>query len=102
MGQKRRHFSSSEKLLIVKKHLLEGVVVSDICDEFNIKPTLFYRWQKILFEKGNLTFESTDKSREKVLEIKINNLERKMIFKDEVLAELMGEHITLKKSLGVI
>jgi transposase-like protein len=36
---------------IVKRHVLEGIAVSNLCDEFQINPTLFYQWQRQLFEK---------------------------------------------------
>ncbi|MBM3996902.1 MAG: transposase, partial [Planctomycetes bacterium] len=42
-----------EKIAALKRHLLEGVPVSTICDELGIAPTVFYRWQKELFENGH-------------------------------------------------
>src|SRR5207302_9622469 len=54
----RRHFTAQEKAAIVKRHLLEGVAVSTLCDEFQINPTLFYQWQRRLFENAHLAFEN--------------------------------------------
>jgi transposase-like protein len=34
MKKTRRSFSSVEKAAIVKRHLVEGVPVSDLCDEY--------------------------------------------------------------------
>ena len=34
--QPRRHFTPQEKAAIVKRHLLEGTAVSNLCDEFQI------------------------------------------------------------------
>lgn len=50
------------KVMILRKHFIDGVVVSDMCDEFTIHPTLFYRWQKTFFENGDTDFESESKS----------------------------------------
>ncbi|GAB6161394.1 hypothetical protein JCM12298_05530 [Desulfothermus naphthae] len=50
MSKKRRHYTPQEKVMILKKNLLENVPLSDVCDEYNIHPTLFYRWQKEFFE----------------------------------------------------
>ena len=36
---KRRHFSGPEKVKILKRHLLEKVPVSDLCDEYKLYPT---------------------------------------------------------------
>ena len=50
--RKRRHFTPEQKVAIVRRHLLEKVPVSDLSDEYEISPTVFYHWQKQLFEKG--------------------------------------------------
>ena len=60
----RRKFSPAEKMAILKKHLVEGQAVSDICDAYGLNPTQFYRWQKELFENGAAVFERTDKRTE--------------------------------------
>jgi|ERR1700733_6275453 transposase len=100
--QTRRHFTPPEKVAIVKRHLLEGVPVSNLCDEFDINPTLFYQWQRQLFENAHLAFENGRKSKalEDAKDHKIDQLEAKLSRKNEVLAELMEEHTLLKKSLG--
>ena len=100
--QPRRHFSGAEKVAIVKRHLLEGVAVSALCDEFQINPTLFYQWQRQLFENAHLAFDNGRKSRsvEEAKDRQIEQLQSKLQRKDSVLAELMEEHVLLKKSLG--
>ena len=98
----RRHFTPQEKVAIVKRHLLEGVPVSNLCDQFEINPTLFYQWQRQLFENAHLAFDNGRKSKavEDAKERKIEQLEAKLQRKNEVMAELMEEHTTLKKTLG--
>jgi hypothetical protein len=63
---------------------------------------MFYRWQKELFENGAVAFQSQGRPHRQVEEKqkRIEFLEKKVQTKDEVLAELMAEHIALKKSLG--
>ncbi len=39
---KRRHFSPHEKVAAVKRHLLELVRISAICEELKIAPNMFY------------------------------------------------------------
>ena len=60
------------------------------------------RWQKELFENGAAAFQSQERPHRQVEEKqkRIEFLEKKVQTKDEVLAELMAEHIALKKSLG--
>jgi transposase-like protein len=101
--QPRRHFTPQEKLAALRRHLLENVPVSDLCDEYGIQPTLFYNWQKTFFDNGTAAFEQTTRGRkagEDAKDRKIAALEAKLRTKNEVLAELMEEHVQLKKELG--
>ena len=100
--QARRHFSVPEKVAALKRHLVEGTAVSQLCDELGIKPTVFYSWQKLLFENAHLAFENGRKSRvaEDAKDQKIEHLEAKLQRKNEVLSELLEEHTQLKKELG--
>lgn len=100
--QARRHFTPQEKVAIVKRHVLEGTPVSNLCDEFQIHPTLFYQWQRQLFENAHLAFENGRKGKavEDAQQAKIQQLEAKLVRKNEVMAELMEAHTELKKSLG--
>lgn len=96
---KRRFFTPAEKVGILKLNLLENVPVSEVCERHNLAPTLFYRWQKQFFENGAKAFEN-EATKQKPLERKIENLEAKLQTKNEVVSELMEEHLKLKKSLG--
>lgn len=100
MSRKRKNYSPEEKVAILKRHLVEKVPVSDLCDEHGLHPTVFYRWQKELFEKGASVFNGAHDPRSTKLERKVSELEEKLSRKHEVLSELMEEHIALKKSLG--
>ena len=100
MRKKRKDYTSHEKVSIIKRHLLEGTSVSALCDEYNLQPTVFYRWQKEFFENGTAAFEKVSKNKKDSKDRKIAKLEEKLSQKDNVLAELMYEHVQLKKSLG--
>ncbi len=103
MRQRRKHYSGEEKVSILRRHLLEQVPVSDLCDEVGLAPTVFYRWQKEFFDHGAAAFEKTSKRQRKhegAQSRKVEALEAKLVVKNEVLSELMEEHVKLKKSLG--
>lgn len=100
MNRKRKNYSPQEKVAILKRHLVEKVPVSDLCDEHGLHPTVFYRWQKEFFEKGSSAFNGVQDPRSAKLEKKVSELEEKLSRKHEVLSELMEEHIALKKRLG--
>jgi len=103
MRKQRRNFSGTEKMAILREHLIEKVAISEVCDKHGLQPTVFYQWQKRLFEDGAVVFDQMRRKspRQQTMEARrIAALEAKMQVKNEVLAELMGEHVALKKSLG--
>ena len=105
MKKSRKNYTPQEKVAILRRHLLEKEAVSDICDKLNLQPSVFHRWLKEFFENGAAAFEHVpngSKKHEAKQERRIEKLEEKIQLKNEVLAELMEEHVILKKSLGEI
>jgi transposase len=102
MNKPRRHFPDHEKVAILKRHLVDKVPVSDLCDELDLYPNQFYDWLKRFFENGHLAFANGRKSKpaQDAQQVKIQKLEAKLHKKNEVMAELMEAHTELKKSLG--
>ena len=98
----RRSISAAEKVAIVKAHLVDKVPVSDLCDKHQILPTQFYGWQKLFFENGTAAFDAASKRtrREDDKDRQIAALQAKLTQKNEVVAELLQEHVQLKKELG--
>jgi len=102
MKKKKNRYSAEDKVQILKRHLVDHIAVSDLCDQYNISPTIFYRWQKQFFEKGAVALEPQYKSKKDAKERRIKELEAKLQNKNEVVSELMEAHLRLKKSLGEI
>lgn len=103
MKRSRRHFSGTEKVAILRRHLLDSVPISDLCTENELQPTVFYRWQKQFFENGAAAFEAPSKEPSDAGDSgRIAALEQKLLRKHETLSELMEEHIQLKKLRGEI
>src|SRR6202522_3397290 len=90
-GRQRRHFADHEKVAILKRHLVEKVPVSNLCDELDIYPNQFYGWLKEFFENGHTAFDNGRKSKaeEEAKDRKIEQLEAKLQRRDSVMAELM-------------
>ena len=88
-------------MAIVKRHLVDGVAISDLCDEYRIQTTLFYQWQRQLFENGTAAFERKGKTTgPSPQDRKIQQLEEKLTTKNEVISELMEENVKAKKANG--
>ncbi len=100
MKKTRKHYTAEEKVAILRRHLLEKELVSSLCDELGLQPTVLYRWQKEFFENGSAAFQQRSRPNHQAEQERIEYLEKKIQTKDEVLAELMAEHVALKKSLG--
>ena len=66
-----------------------------------IQPSLFYTWQRELLAGAHTVFSTRRApSRENELEAKISRLEARVARKDQIIAEVTEEYVTLKKNLG--
>ena len=101
--RQRRNHSSEQKASLLKRHHLEKVPVSTVCEENKLQPSVFYGWQRQLFENAATVFDGARQgasNREKELEAKVAQLEAKLAKKDAVIAEISEEYVTLKKEVG--
>ncbi len=108
----RRKFSIEEKVTILKRHMVDQVPVSDLCEEYRIQPSLFYVWQRQMLENLGAAFENGNRAdrrseREEQLARTIEQLksevsarDAKLSKKDRVIAELSAEFIEAKKAAG--
>ena len=66
----------------MKRHLVDREEVSKICEEENIQPSQFYRWQSQLFSEGSAVFQRKSGNGEgrelKVAQDRIASLELKL------------------------
>ena len=103
MSTPRRRFGTDQKATILKRYLVDKVPISDLCDEYGIKPNQVYAWQKVLFDHAGAALQeagSRTAGRVSAQEEKIVRLEAKLQQKNEVIAELMEENVRAKKACG--
>ena len=102
--RKRRSFSIEQKAAILRRHLVDRVPVSDLCDEYKLQPSLFYSWRNTLFDNLEVALDNKADARvnkrEKALNQQIESLESKLVRKNDVIAEISEEYVKLKKELG--
>ena len=103
----RRQYSAEQKAQIVRRHLVDGVPVSNLCDEYKIAPGVYYSWQKLvvdnmaqLLEHGSRRNGNQAAPQVAQAEQKIAALEAKLLKKDTVIADISTEYVRLKKELG--
>ncbi len=102
---KRRQFSAEKKAEILRRHMVDKVPVSDLCDEHKIQPSLFYTWLRQTM--ANLQAALQDGrgqnragSELEKAQARVAALEAKLGRKDAIIAEISEEHLKLKKTLG--
>jgi transposase-like protein len=100
----RRHFTTEQKVATLKRHMVDKVPVSDLCNELELQPSVFYQWQRQAFENlaGAFSTPADDgpSKRERELLAKTKELEAKLAKKDHVIAEVTAELVATKKELG--
>lgn len=101
MRKKRKTYTPEEKVGIIRRHLLDSAAVSDLCDEHELSPTVYYRWQKEFFEGGAAAFAKESNRQVSSLKQRLVEAEKQLTRKNEVLAEVMEEYVRCKKNGGV-
>jgi transposase len=101
MRKQRKTYVPEEKVAIIRKHLLDGAAVSDLCDEHGLHPTVYYRWQKEFFEGGAAAFAKESDRQIGQLKHHLAEAQAQLSRKNEVLAEIMEEYVQCKKNGGV-
>ena len=108
--KKRRRHHVDEKAAVLRRHLVDKVPVSDLCDEYKIQPSVFYGWQRQVVDNLGVALEAGGKksdSRTAELERQVETLTAQLAKKDAVIAkkdgviaEISAEYVAIKKELG--
>lgn len=97
----RRQFTTDQKVTILRRHLVDKVPVSALCEEYDLQPSVFYAWQAQAF--ANLGAALQPAAPAPVVaarDRRIAELEARLVTKDGVIAWVAEEHAKLKKTLG--
>ena len=97
----RQYRAPSLKAELLRKHHVDKVPISDLCDQNQLQPSVFYTWQRQLWDQASIVFaEAKPSSREQELEAENAALRAKLAKKEHVIAELSEELIDAKKTSG--
>lgn len=96
----RRSFSAEERAALLRRHHVDKIPISKVCEEADIQPSLFYYWQKQLFENAATALQPSVAPVVRELEKKVEALEARVARKDAVIAQVTEEYVTLKNELG--
>ena len=92
----RRQFPAETKLQILKEGRTTNLTISQVCDQYQISPTLFYQWERIADRAAMSALQGQPRGRKK-LRPSEEALLAEVLRLREVIAELSSENLTLKK-----
>lgn len=100
----RRQFITEQKAAVLRRHLVDKVAVSDLCDELGLQPSVFYQGQRQLHDNLGQALAAPASSgpsqRERELAAENARLKAQLAKKDGVIAEMSAEYVARKKELG--
>jgi transposase-like protein len=102
MSRTRRRFTSEQKAQIVRRHVANKEPVSALAEEFGLQPSQIHTWVNTVLAQADKAFDrATENGRaEKAKDQRIEQLEAKLVTKNEVIAELLEENVKAKKESG--
>lgn len=104
MSTTRRHFTAEQKAQIVRRHLAGKEPVSGLAEELTVQPSQIHLWVNQLLSQAERAFERTGgqprRGGDGAKERRIEQLEAKLVQKNEVIAELMEDNVRSKKANG--
>jgi transposase len=92
----RRTFTAETKLQILKEGRQTNLSISQVCDQYQISPTLFYQWERIAERAARTALQGQPRGRKKLRpseEALLAEVQRLR----EVIADLSSENLQLKK-----
>jgi transposase len=92
----RRKFSAETKLQILKEGRHTNLSISQVCDQYEISPTLFYQWERLADRAAMTALQGQPRGRKKLRpseEALLTEVQRLR----EVIADLSSENLQLKK-----
>ena len=92
----RRKIPADTKWQILKEGRSTNLAISQVCEQYQISPTLFYQWERIAERGARQALQGQPRGRKKLRpseEALLNEIQRLR----EVIAEISSENLRLKK-----
>ena len=96
----RRQFTPDQKFKIVKEQMTTKTSVTEICKKYDISAGNFYKWQEKFLKAALEGFKKSEDGPTKAELRRIEELEKKNLRQQAIIADIASENIELKKSLG--
>jgi transposase-like protein len=102
MSGTRRHFTAEQKAQVVRRHLADKEPVSKLAEELQVQPSLIHLWVNQVLGQAERAFERSPANGrvEQAKDRRIEQLQARLVQKNEVIAELMEDNVRQKKVAG--
>lgn len=98
---KNKILNPQQKVIILRELLENQTPISQLAEKYQVYVNDIYNWRKKLFEQAaEDIFSSKPKQNASKQQEKEQRLANKIKEKDEIIAELVYENITLKKTFN--
>jgi transposase-like protein len=94
----QRRIKAETKMLIVREHLENHVLLADLAEKYHVNVNSIINWKKKLFESAALVFDTSRDGTNSGSAEATEQLEQEIRKKDAVIAQLAEEVMTVKKS----
>jgi transposase-like protein len=97
---RRKHLTPEQKVIILRELLENQVPISQLAEKYKLHVNDIYRWKKQLFEGATIVLKSkAGKPKQSTVQERIiEQLQKKLKQRDEVISEIVQENINLKKN----
>ena len=92
----RRHFAADTKLQILKEGRHTNLSISQVCEHYQISPTLFYQWERLADQAALNALNGQARGRKKLRPAE-EQLLAEVQRLQAVIAELSAENLQLKR-----
>lgn len=96
----RRQFTDEQKAEIILRHLIDKIQVSEVCEQYEIAPNMFYRWLAEFKANAAVAFRKPDVRKQKAERRIKERLEAEVQKKDSIIAYVTTELMASKKKNG--
>lgn len=96
----KKHIPNSKKVEVLREHLENQRLVSEVAEQYGVHPNQIYQWKKQLFEGALETFSGSHKHRKKKESNETLRLKEKIRKQETIITEIVEDNIRLKKNLN--
>jgi len=97
---KEKGLSPDQKIAALRRHLVDGISIAEVCKTFGIEEKDYQQWEQIFFQAGEQAFAPVAPKESSSVERRISLIEQKVLMLNKILGELRDSVTQLRKESG--